>query len=618
MEGSVSAGHRPRLCGQTRISFRNLPRTLRTLVRFWWSQLLFPGTGDDAEADVAPDGNLQSSIFNLQSARTQAVVLVIMAALLFFCHLGCPLQEPEESRYAEIPRQMLQTGNFAVPLLDGNPYYDKPPLLYWMVMASYSVFGVHDWSARLISSGAAFFTVLLTYFWGKRVVGSHAAFAGAAILCLSGRFVFLGRLLTMNSLLCLWVVAGLAGAHLAVRGPSLRWRWWLVSAAACGLGLLTKGPVAIVLIMVPVVVYQALDARAARLGIRSWLVYLVTAATVACPWYASAAARDPEFLSYFFWKHNLVRYVAPFDHAKPAWYYLGDLLLGMLPWSLLLPGLFQFIGRRSSTVAARRPSALGFLMLAALWCLAFYSLAGSKRAGYILPAMPPLALALGWYLQTRIALWRQRASSPLAPVPGGEGLGFAFQATMLVLSAALLGSIWALAIGILRPGTTLFLVGGTSAALVMTCRYGRRLSMDRSWLLCGSLTFLTLLMGLHSALPAYAARYSMRSQVRKLAELSRDGDVPVVCYPRRWDSVSFYLGRCDARIYEAHQRLALVEDLRAHPETVAVIKSERYLQEFIDNLPTSLEFVPCSRPANVVVGRVRPRPEVPANTFARR
>src|SRR5262249_35639908 len=150
----------------------------------------------------------------------------------FFSRLGCPLQEPEEPRYAEIPRQMLQSGNFLVPTLHGLPYYDKPPLLYWLVMGCYAAFGVYDWAARLVSCTAAYCTVLVTYFWGTRAVGARAGFAAALMLCLSARFVYLGRLLTMNSLLGLWVVAALAAAHVALDGPTLRRPWWVLSALA--------------------------------------------------------------------------------------------------------------------------------------------------------------------------------------------------------------------------------------------------------------------------------------------------------------------------------------------------------------------------------------------------
>src|SRR5262249_17582192 len=197
---------------------------------------------------------------------------LLLAALLLFCaRPGCPLQEPEEVRYAEIPRQMLETGAWAGPVLHGQPYLDKPPVLYWFVLLSYRVCGVHDWAARLVPGLAGALTVLVTYWWGRRTLGARTAFLGALALCLSARFVYLGRLLTMNGLLCLWVVTALAAAHVAICGPRLRWRCWLLAAVACGFGLLTKGPVALALTVVPVLACQLLDPRTARPRWPAWL-----------------------------------------------------------------------------------------------------------------------------------------------------------------------------------------------------------------------------------------------------------------------------------------------------------------------------------------------------------
>src|SRR5438105_12797862 len=95
-----------------------------------------------------------------------ALLLVLgMATPLFFARLDAPLLEPQEPRYAEIPRQMLAEGRLLVPVLHGQPYLDKPPLLYWLVMGSYALLGVHDWAARLVPGCAGVLTVLLTYLW---------------------------------------------------------------------------------------------------------------------------------------------------------------------------------------------------------------------------------------------------------------------------------------------------------------------------------------------------------------------------------------------------------------------------------------------------------------------
>lgn len=362
-----------------------------------WSQVLFPG-GAVAPVPCAPRGIV----------RLGEVLLVLSAALLCFSRLDCPLQEPEETLYAEVPRQMLAADRVLVPVRHGQAYYDKPPLLYWLVMAAYWIGGIHDWTARLVPSSAAFLCVLVTYAWGKRMAGPRAAFAGAMMLCLSPRFAQMARMLTTNGLLTLCVISALAAAHGALAGPRIRWRWWLLSALACGLGLLTKGPVAAVLVLAPIACYTILDERTARIGWRAWLAYALVTGTIAIPWFVIVALRDPVFLDYFVWTHHIRRFVDPIDHPQPFWYYGPVLLLGMLPWTLLLPGLVKHLIARAPAIGEQRTGSLGLFLIAGVGCLAFFSASGCKRPSYMLPAMPPLALALGCYVDAACRLGQMR------------------------------------------------------------------------------------------------------------------------------------------------------------------------------------------------------------------
>ena len=176
---------------------------------------------------------------------------------------------------------------------------------------------------------AGVLTVLLTWLWGRALVGARAAFWSALILCLSARFVYLQRLLTFDSVLCLTVTAGLAAAHLALKEARMRWRWWLASAAACGLGVLAKGPVALALVLPPVLAYRYLNARCPRPSLAAVAAYLAAAGLVAGPWFVAIVVLQPGFAGYFFWTHNVVRFVAPFDHEEPFWFHLPGLLLGL-------------------------------------------------------------------------------------------------------------------------------------------------------------------------------------------------------------------------------------------------------------------------------------------------
>jgi 4-amino-4-deoxy-L-arabinose transferase-like glycosyltransferase len=305
------------------------------------------------------------------------------------------LFEPDEGRYAEIPREMLARGEWVVPYLQGQPYLDKPPLLYWLVIGSYRLFGVHDWAARLVPALAVHAGILLTYLLGRRSLGERPAFWGALILSLAPGFMTMGRLLILDGLLSLWVLVSQLAGFEAVRGQRLWWGWWLLAAGACGLGVLTKGPVIVVLVTAPLLAYRWLAGARSATSLRAWLVFTGIVGVVSLPWYVAVCLELPEFGFYFLWKHNVLRFVAPFDHIEPVWYYVPIVLIGLLPASLLMGSLVRLLLSGDQAVAARRSPELGFMLLAGGCCILFFSLSGCKLPTYILPAFPPLALALG-------------------------------------------------------------------------------------------------------------------------------------------------------------------------------------------------------------------------------
>jgi 4-amino-4-deoxy-L-arabinose transferase-like glycosyltransferase len=358
------------------------PRSLPACLPLLWSRVLFPGRA----APPTPP------------RRGALLFLAVLPGVLLYPCLSFRLCEPDEGRYAEIPREMLARGEWVVPYLQGEPYLDKPPLFYWLVMASYRLLGVHDWSARLVPALAVHAGVLATYLLGRRSLGERAAFWGALALALAPGFLTVGRLLVLDGLLALWVTVSLLAAFEASGGPRLRWGWWLVAAAACGLGVLTKGPIAVVLLVPPLAGHRWLAGRDCRLGPGAVLAFAGVVLAVSLPWYAAACLRLPDFAAYFFWKHNVLRFVAPFDHQEPVWYYGPIVLAGLLPVSLLFGPLAIRLLSGDPAAAAGRCPELGFMLLAGGWCVLFFSLSGCKLPTYVLPAFPPLALALGWLI----------------------------------------------------------------------------------------------------------------------------------------------------------------------------------------------------------------------------
>jgi hypothetical protein len=357
-----------------------LPRHGLAWVPYLWSRVFFPGEDPNPEP------------IRLRSLA----LLIFLPALLLYGSLSFHLFEPDEGRYAEIPREMLNRGEWVVPLLQSEPYLDKPPLLYWLVRLSYSVFGVHDWSARLVPAFALHACILITYLFGRRWLGERAAFWGALLLSIAPGFITIGRFLTMDSLLTLLVSLSVFAGYQTLRANRFKLAWLCLSAIACGLGVLAKGPVAIVLLIPPICLYAWLAGTKLGLSRRAILLFGAIVLAVALPWYVAICVRLPAFAYHFLWEHNVVRFLAPFDHLRPIWFYMPILLIGLLPATLLALPFARFLF--SANDSSLRTPSLGFVLLAGAWCVLFFSLSGCKLPTYILPAFPILALALGTFI----------------------------------------------------------------------------------------------------------------------------------------------------------------------------------------------------------------------------
>lgn len=377
-----------------------LPRSLPAWFPYLWSHVLFRG---GAHQPCEP-----CRLWSL-------ILLLFVPALLLYPTLSFHLFEPDESRYAEIGREMLQRGEWVVPYLQSEPYLDKPPLLYWLIEASYALFGVQVWAARLVPALAVHGCVLLAYLFGRRSIGERAAFWGALALALAPGWGCMGRLLLMDSLLALWTTLALLSGFEAVRGERLRWSWWLLASAACGLGVLTKGPVALVLLLPPLWLQHWLTGSGCRIGRAGLLVCLLVVAAVTLPWYAAISLRIPAFARDFLWEHNVRRFLAPFAHEHGLWFYVPILLCGLLPATLLLVPFLRFLLSSDPACSTRRTVELSFLLLGGGWCLFFFTLSQCKLPTYIMPAFPPLCLAFGHFLvNSRVSLLTLRVGGIVA------------------------------------------------------------------------------------------------------------------------------------------------------------------------------------------------------------
>lgn len=321
------------------------------------------------------------------------VFLFLAAAISFFIGLAAyPLFDNNEGLYAEIPREMLLSGNFIIPHLNGVPYIEKPPLLYWLIAASYSIFGVHDWAARLVPAFASVLTGLLLVFAGFRGGKRERGLFAGIIFCSSIGVAMLGRHVFFDMLLTFFLTGAVIFGGLWLNENR---KYWLHLAwAALGLAVLAKGLVAILLTAATGFIFLALTKNPGRflsffnpLSIGIFLLIVL-------PWHIAATLQHPGFAYYYFISEHILRFLArrePRDYfIRPVWYYIPTVPVLLLPWSLLFIALFRKEYRNAL-------SENGMVQLCIIWFLVtffFFSLSAAKSTYYIVVCTPPLCMLL--------------------------------------------------------------------------------------------------------------------------------------------------------------------------------------------------------------------------------
>jgi dolichol-phosphate mannosyltransferase len=593
----VGVRHRPRAAGASKVSWREVPRTLGKLLPFWWSRVLFPALAQVLGAGSPAQGaGLPTPPHGRRWFWTALVFLAVLAGGLLFPRLSYPLIEPDEGRYGEIGREMAAGGDWVVPTLNHQPYYDKPPMVYWLVAASCRLFGPSEWAARLVPTGAAFLTVLATFLFGARSLGPRPAFLAALALTLMAGFVLTGRVLTLDGVLTLFVALALFTGYEAVRGRRLRRRWWLTSAVCCGLGVLTKGPIAFVLFAPPLVAHLRLRGRARFPGLAPWGAYVGVVLAVVAPWFLLITAHDPAFATRFVVDHHLKRFFVGTEHPQPVWYFVPVLALACLPWSLLLIPFTRFLFTRAPEVRALRPPALGFFLLWAGWCFAVFSLSRGKLPLYILPALPGIALALGCYLEQ--VVFQTHLPALFGP---------ARSRVMRVTAGALAAAWLALGTGAYLKGLTglgaCLAVGGVSAGcLAGVALWGRKVGPRAGWALVAVLTAAMILETGQGLAPAFSARRFPLSRSEELIALPGPGSTAVACHGQEWGSITF---RSGGEIFDLGKRplAELTAFLAGRPRTLVVISGSQ-LKCFRPLVPPGMSLTPVGGGDGTVIALV--------------
>jgi 4-amino-4-deoxy-L-arabinose transferase-like glycosyltransferase len=465
-------------------------------------------------------------------SRRLLLLFFLSIAILYYAALGViPLLEPDEGRYAEIPREMLASGDFITPHLNGVVYLEKPPLFYWGNALSFSAFGQTEFAARFFTATMSLAGVLLTYWMGAALAGPRTGLYSAMVLSTSLYPYVVGRINTLDMTVAATLVLAIFPAYLYLSGRRSHRGYLYLSYAGAGLAFLAKGLIGCVFPAVILLLWLLLARRWRDVPKALSLGGVALFLAIALPWVVLVQRANPDFLWFFFVHEQFLRYTTKIHHHyQPFWFFLPVLVGGMLPW-LAFARRAALAARRSADEWFSRDDRT-FLLCWVLFIVLFFSFSDSKLITYVAPVFPPMAVLFGRALE----MWADREDgsvrcrAPLA-LAGVLAAGVLFFPPFTQHKVEL--SRW---IPLALLPAALILAWGAVPLFV------RRLSAER----VVHLSFLLLalfLISLNRPAAAYLESYKSAKQLAAVLNASlREGDV-VAQYHTFRQGIPFYTKR---------------------------------------------------------------------------
>jgi 4-amino-4-deoxy-L-arabinose transferase-like glycosyltransferase len=478
-----------------------------------------------------------AGVVGKESVRILPVVVFLVAAWMIFFRLGgLPLMEPDEGRNAEVAREMMVSGAWLVPTLDGLPYLDKPAFFFRCAAISLSLFGLSEGAARLPSALSGLAMLVLLFAFCRRRYGETAASLAVLVASTSPLFFAFSRIVIMDAMLGAFVCAAIFAACLAEETEGRRRRlWYLAGALAAGCATLVKGPVGFLVPALVVSIFNRLDGRRGAVRRCFAPVNVLVFLAVVLPWFLGLGVREPGFFYYGLVQESFHRFATggSFHRNQPFYYYLPVVFAGLFPWSLLLPESAVLAWRSRS----RWTSADRLFVVWAVVVVVFFSLSHSKLPGYVLTAVMPLAALTG------------RVLARALEDPGGRtarlvlrGVTAAAVVYALLISALVVVSRRPDLLHVHDPrtfqGPLRLLAAGlaVAGAVALAARWRRSLPGAATALALFSLALLTAgFWGIRT----YAEMHSAKDLASRIDSLP--GDVQVACFDCFPESLTFYL-----------------------------------------------------------------------------
>ncbi len=531
----------------------------------------------------------------LLSRVMNPLVLIIVFSVFFFAGLGGPVViDYDEGVYAEVSREMYLAGELLQPTLNGEDFFEKPPLLYWLQMLGYETFGVSAFGARFFNACCGLLTVLTLYFGARGPLGERVALQAALVLGSSIIFTYLSRIAMTDMALTLFLTLSLVvswhGVERALRqqGGAVLFSLGCLAAA---LAMLSKGAIGAVFPVAAALIYLISIGRPGLLFQKTWLLPgTLILALVGFSWYLALGLVHPggfSFMKELFLTHHVGRFSAPMEgHSGPFFYYLIVLAIGFLPWFAYL-----FLTVPAITLGRQTPAAR-FLSLMAIYTVLvflFFSVAATKLPNYILPALPGMAICIAVLFNreggAQSVPWRLAGWFATVTV-GLLGLVFAALPLLFPYLHELLGKD-ARKAPILAESVELGMTPWLIAALFFACSYlifrvrnnSERRVVFETLLLCSLIVNAGLF---HLVIPLYdrVMNAPLARIAQRAAEMTENDKSIVLFAVDDRPSINFVSRR--TTIYRPERQADDLPSLLRAPESTIGITTVYYLQQLRD------------------------------------
>ena len=452
---------------------------------------------------------------------------------------GYPFFNPDEGIHAEVAKRMVLDGDWITPRFNGNNFYDKPILYYWLNALSFKIFGINEFAARLPAAILGALGVLLTYLLGKTMYDTWTGFMGALILSISFEYLFLSRLVLHDISLTFGIILTLFLFYYGfVQDKFHRWviPFFYISLAW---SVLAKGPLGLILPVLIIGLFILLTRewgliKEMRLGLGA-IIFLPLVAT----WYVPVSLNNKDFLSYFIFHQHLRQFLsAKAHHNAPVYYYLPALLGGLFPWSCFLP--YAWFKAFSPFKKLLDRKADFFLLIWFTVPFIFFSIARSKLNTYILPVYPAAAIMVAKVWRDLIIDFPSRSTGILYPL-------------LVLLSILTIGLIYLIMYypSYLYLGIVLFTGIAFSLSLLL---------LKRSMLSFSLLIITPVIIFLSVTIyfmPFFSHSYSTKDLSCYLKQISSPSD-HVACYRRVQNSTVFYSDRLIKEVKNRNKLIAYI------------------------------------------------------------